>query len=123
MNKLSILLDFENKYADAEILKKIITVSEEHYFGVVHKIFILNLKLETLSSEFVEVVKTCPKKNLITIFDKSYKQNIIKSVRPESFLSLYGGMKTYKPSYNLSNDQICFDFDEGFKPSLFTRDS
>jgi hypothetical protein len=110
LNKLAILIDFENLQADPELIKILYEVSESHYMRCIHKVFIVNLKIETLSSDFVEAIKGCPNKDLFVIFDKNYKNNIVKHVRPDQFLNMFGGTRKYSPVYNLSNEQVCFDF-------------
>jgi hypothetical protein len=110
-NKISIIIDFENQAASPGLLKKIYETSEEHYFQTIHRILIVNLNLEGLDPNFGTVVKSCPNKGLISVYDKEYKQNLIQTVKMSSFISMYGGLKKYTQSYNLCNNKITFDFD------------
>lgn len=103
-------MDFENSEANPEIIKILYEVSETHYLRIIHRVFVVNLKLETLSTEFVDAIKNCPNKSLFMIFDKNFKNNIVKYVRPDLFLNMFGGVRKYSPVYNLHNEEVCFDF-------------
>jgi hypothetical protein len=109
-NRISILIDFENQDCQPSLLKILLEVSEDHYLGVVHRIFIVNLNLQTVSTEFVDIVKGCKNKELIIIFDKNYQQNLVKYIRGDQYLCLYGGVKKYSKSYNLASGINSFDF-------------
>lgn len=106
-----VILDFEGEKASPAILKNLYQISQQHYFNVVYRIAVVNLNLETLDANFVQAVKDCPDKDLITIYDKEYKRNIIKVTRPESLLVTYGGNRKFSNNYLLSNPEVGFDFD------------
>lgn len=110
MNKLTILLDFENLDADSYIIEKLYDVSYNHYLGVIERVFIINLNLDILSQEFIGVIKNSAKDDMFVIFDKNYKQNLLQYIRPDQFLTFYCGEKKYCNEYNFSNEEVCFDF-------------
>lgn len=111
LNKFMVILDFEEEKASPAILKHLYEISQQHYFNVVYRIAVVNLNLETLDPNFVQAVKSCPDKELITIYDKDYKRNLIKVTKSESFIALYGGNRKFSNNYYLANSEVGFDFD------------
>lgn len=71
---------------------------------------IVKLNTELVDQLFIEQVRK--DNDFFLIFDEKFKENIIKYVRPESFIVPYGGTRQYSTQYNFADRNFNFDFDQ-----------